>query len=74
MEPMKKVLVLENDVEAQLLDSVLNQRGIPHIMRSYYDTAMDGLFQAHQGWGHVESEERFAEEIIEIYRELVGNQ
>lgn len=71
---MKKVLVLENDIEAQLLDSVLTQRGIPHIMRSYYDTAMDGLFQAHQGWGHVESEERFAEEIIEIYRELIRNQ
>jgi hypothetical protein len=71
---MKKVLVLENDIEAQLLDSVLTQRGIPHIMRSYYDTAMDGLFQAHQGWGHVESEERFAEEIIEIYRELIRDQ
>ena len=70
---MKKVLVLENEVEAQLLDSVLNQRGIPHIMRSYYDTAMDGLFQVHRGWGHVESEERFAEEIIEIYGELTGN-
>ena len=71
METLKKILVLENDVEAQLLDSVLTQRDIPHIMRSYHDAAMDGIFQAHKGWGHVESEARYADEIIEIYRELV---
>ncbi len=74
MEPLKKILVLENDVEAQLIDSVLTQRGIPHIMRSYHDTAMDGIFQAAKGWGHVESEESYAKEIIEIYQELVQKQ
>ncbi|HUT64534.1 MAG TPA: hypothetical protein VMZ05_00130 [Spirochaetota bacterium] len=72
--PLKKILVLENDVEAQLIDSVLTQRGIPHIMRSYHDTAMDGIFQTAKGWGHVESEESYAGEIIEIYQELVQNQ
>ena len=71
---MKKILVLENEVEAQLIDAVLTQRGIPHIMQSYYDTAMDGIFQAHRGWGHVESEERFEEEIVEIYQELIRKQ
>lgn len=74
MEPLKKVLVLENDVEAQLIDSVLTQRGIPHIMRSYHDTAMDGIFQVAKGWGHVESEESYAGQIIEIYQELVQKQ
>ena len=71
MENLKKILVLENDVEAQLIDSVLTERGIPHIMRSYHDTAMDGIFQVTKGWGHVESEPGYADRIIEIYRELV---
>ena len=74
MEPLKKILILENDVEALLIDSVLTQRGIPHIMRSYHDTAMDGIFQAAKGWGHVEAEERYAGQIIEIYQELVPKQ
>jgi hypothetical protein len=40
-----KVDILENEIEAQLLDSILNERNIPHHIQSYYDTAFDGLFQ-----------------------------
>ena len=43
MEDYIKVTVLENEIEAQLLDSILTERDIPHIMRSYHDTAYDGL-------------------------------
>jgi len=38
-EPYDKVDVLENEIEAQLLESILNERGIPHRIRSYHDTA-----------------------------------
>ncbi len=43
--PFIKIAVLENAIEAQLLSSVLTQYEIPHRLRSYHDTACDGLFQ-----------------------------
>ena len=70
MEKFKKILVLNNEVEARLLDAVLEEKQIPHLMRSYHDTAYDGLWQQQQGWGHVESQERYREQILTIYRDL----
>jgi len=61
-----KVSVLDNEIEAQLLDSILEERDIPHLMVSYHDTAYDGLFQTQKGWGHVSAPTPFKEEILEI--------
>jgi len=61
-----KVSVLDNEIEAQLLDSILEERDIPHLMVSYHDTAYDGLFQTQKGWGHVSAPAPFKEEILEI--------
>jgi hypothetical protein len=65
-----KILMLKNQIEAQLLDGLLNERNIPHIIRSYHDSAYDGLWQTKTGWGHVEAGEEFASEIISIYNEM----
>jgi hypothetical protein len=70
MDNYIKVTVLDNEIEAQLLDSILQERDIPHLMRSYHDTAYDGLFQTQKGWGHVSSPASFKEEILEILQEL----
>ncbi len=70
MDEFKKVLVLENAFEAQLLDSVLMERNIPHRMRSYHDTAYDGIYQIQKGWGVVEAPEEYEEEITAIYIDL----
>ncbi len=70
MERFKKVLILDNEIQARLLDSILSEREIPHVMKSYHDSAYDGLFQAHRGWGHVEAPEEYAEEIKTIYKDL----
>ena len=70
MKNYVKASILENDIEARLLDSVLTERKIPHQMRSYYDTAFDGLFQSQKGWGHVSAPESYGEEIREIISEL----
>jgi hypothetical protein len=68
----KKILVLNNEVEAQLLDAVLEEQEIPHLMRTYHDRAYDGLWQQQQGWGHVEAPEEFKERILSIYQDLRG--
>lgn len=70
MEGYVKVATLENDIEALLLESVLKERGIPHLLRSYHDTAYDGLFQAQKGWGLVTAPEGRLREILEILQDL----
>ena len=68
-----KVATLDNDIEAQLLHSILTERDIPHIMRSYYDTAYDGLFQTQKGWGYVSAPKDYHEEVLEIISDIRHN-
>jgi hypothetical protein len=70
MEEFKKILVLENEIEARLLDSVLNERNIPHRIRSYYDSAYNGIFQTQKGWGIVLAPPEFEGEVLSIYEDL----
>lgn len=70
MEEMKRAAVLENAIQAQLLDSILAERNIPHVMVSYRDSAYDGIYQLRRGWGHVEAPERYREEIAAIHEDL----
>jgi hypothetical protein len=65
-EEYKKVATLENEIEARLLDSVLNQRDVPHLIISYYDTAYDGLYQTQKGWGYISAPEAYIKEIQNI--------
>ena len=70
MDDYVKAAVLENEDEARLVGSILSNRGIPHLMRSYYDTAFDGLFQTQKGWGHVSAPSSYKEDIIEIISDI----
>jgi hypothetical protein len=65
-EEYKKVATLENEIEARLLDSVLNERNIPHLIVSYYDTAYNGLYQTQKGWGYISAPGAYLQEIREI--------
>jgi hypothetical protein len=65
-EKYLKAVTLENEVEARLLDSVLTERNIPHLMISYYDTAYDGLYQTQKGWGYISAPSAYHEEIQDI--------
>ena len=70
MEGYQKIAILENEIEARLLESILTERHIPHFMRSYHDTAFDGLFQTQKGWGYVGAPESYEGEIMEIISDL----
>lgn len=70
MDGYVKVGTLENEIEALLLESVLKERGIPHALRSYHDTAYDGLFQAQKGWGVVTAPEDRQAEVLEVLEDL----
>ena len=70
MSKTEKILILNNQVEAKLLEGILTERGIPHLIRTYHDSAYDGLWQAQSGWGHVEAPGEYREEILNIYSEM----
>jgi hypothetical protein len=70
IENYVKIAILENDIEAQLLDSILTERNIPHLMRTYHDTAYDGLYQAQKGWGYVGAPKSYRKEIMDIISHL----
>ncbi len=52
-EDFKKVTVAENRFEADLISQTLQQEGIPCLIRSYHDTAYDGIFIPQKGWAAV---------------------
>ncbi|MEW6673982.1 MAG: hypothetical protein AB1427_20000 [Thermodesulfobacteriota bacterium] len=68
--PFVKIALLDNAIEAQLIDSVLNDQRIPHMLRSYHDTAYDGLFQVQKGWGEVQAPAAFKAMILEILESI----
>ena len=62
MDPIRdesERLLLQNESEASLLHGILEEDGVPHIIRSYHDRAYDGLWQMQEGWGYVETSVRF---------------
>ena len=70
MEDYTKIATLENEIEARLLESILTERNIPHLLRSYHDTAYNGLFQTQKGWGYVGAPESYEAEIKEIISDV----
>jgi hypothetical protein len=70
MDNPVKILVLNNQIEATLLDEILTERNIPHIIKSYHDSSFDGLWQAQSGWGQLDAPPDFREEILEIYNKM----
>jgi hypothetical protein len=70
MDKSVKVLVIKNAIEASLLDEILSEKGIPHLIRSYHDSAYDGLWQTESAWGQLYADEKNKEEILKIYAEM----
>jgi hypothetical protein len=70
MSTTVRILTLRNEIEASLLDEILNERGIPHILRSLHDSAYDGMWQSESCWGFLDADEGNKEEILKIYDEM----
>jgi hypothetical protein len=70
METYEKILVLNNEFEAGMLEEVLTDRKIPHGIVTSDDTALGGIMEMEFGWGYVEAPVRHKEEIIRIFEEI----
>ena len=63
---MKKIISLSSEIEAMRIKEILDNNGIPHVIRSYHDSAYDGLFQHQLGWGVLEADETYEKRILEL--------
>ena len=70
MDKLEKIAVVDSEVQAELVDSVLTERDIPHLMRSYHDSAYDGIFQTHGGWGQIEAPAANRDEILAVIADI----
>jgi len=70
METYQKILVLNSEFEASMLEEVLTDRKIPHGIVTSDDSALGGIMEMELGWGYVEAPERYKEEIKKIFGEI----
>ena len=68
---MKDLIKPENAAEANVIKMILEDNGISAEIKSFHDTAYDGLFQSQLGWGVIRVlEEDFpeAQKIVEDWK------
>ncbi len=68
----EKLRTVQNRFEAQLLSAALESNGVDFFLRTFEDTAYDGLFVAQEGWGilWVASEDlQVAKDILQKFDE-----
>ncbi len=67
---MKKILSLSSEIEAIRIKEILDGHSIPHLIRSFHDSAYDGIFQNQYGWGILEAHEADEERILDLVQQL----
>lgn len=65
-----RIATIEDEFEAQILQSILEERQINFYLKSFYDSAYDGLFQRNYGWGIIFGTKDNEEEILEIIDDI----
>jgi hypothetical protein len=66
---LKTLMKPENEVEAYVIKSVLEEQGIYAEIKSFHDTAYDGLFQSQYGWGVIRVSDADFTEAQKIVKE-----
>ena len=66
MEEFEKIASVENIVEAEVLENMLKAQHIPYAMRSFHDSAYNGIYQLQKGWVYVSAPPRYRQRILEI--------
>ena len=61
-----KVFTLKDRFEADVITRELEKEGIPVLIRSFRDTAYNGIYIPQKGWGEVRVPEKEQERAIEI--------
>ncbi|NWF94338.1 MAG: hypothetical protein HXY46_15690 [Syntrophaceae bacterium] len=65
-----KAGVVENRFEGDRVSQALNEAGIPFLIKSFLDTAYNGLYLPQKGWAAVMVPENFEEEGARVISEV----
>jgi hypothetical protein len=65
-----KAGIVENRFEGDRVSQALKEADIPFLIKSFLDTAYDGLYLPQKGWGAVMVPERFREEAEKMISEV----
>ena len=65
-----KAGIIENRCEGDRISQALNEARIPFMIKSFLDTAYDGLYLPQKGWGAVMVPEEFGEEAGRVISEV----
>jgi hypothetical protein len=70
MKMTVKILTLRTEAEAILLSGLLDQANIQHMLKSFHDSAYDGMWQTLTSWGTLYAYEEDREAILNIYNNM----
>jgi hypothetical protein len=68
----EKLRTVQNRFEGELLAAALERSGVDFFLRTFEDTAYDGLFVAQEGWGVLwvaPEDKQVAQDILEKFDE-----
>ncbi len=65
-----KAGIIENRFEGDRVSFALNEAGIPFLIKSFLDTAYDGLYLPQKGWGAIMVPKNFEEEAKRVISEV----
>ncbi|MBM4338904.1 MAG: hypothetical protein FJ110_05115 [Deltaproteobacteria bacterium] len=65
-----KAGVVENRFEGDRISQSLSEAGIPFMVKSFLDTAYNGLYVPQKGWGVVMVPEEFKEQTEKIVNDI----
>ena len=65
-----RVDILSDDVEVSAIEALLHEEQIPYALRSYHDSALNGMYQTQQGWGELFVPEEHATHVRRLLAEL----
>jgi hypothetical protein len=70
MRKKEDVIFLQNVIEANLLASLLTEKGIPHYIKEYRDPVYKGSWHFVDAWGHVECPAEVKEKIKGVLADI----
>jgi hypothetical protein len=73
MEKWVKAGIVESRFEGDRVSQALEEAGISFLIKSFLDTAYDGLYIPQKGWGMVLVPENFKEEAGKVILEVKKN-
>ena len=70
MEQYEKIVDLNNEFEAGLMEEILNDKKIPYGIVPAGDSALGGIWEMEHGWGFIEAPAEYREQIQKLYDEI----